>query len=353
MSLILLADYPSPDGRARSKALRELGHEVVFFNTQAPTVGVPIAEPARMAAREFLPFYHQLSQFLNARVTSERLFAECKRIRPDILLVIKGANLRASVLGRIKRRLKPLVINWFGDSLLTPGIAKFVERNSDVYDFFFVIDDMQVLEYVKVRARHVATLPFACDPAFHCPPSMGQGERGLYGSPVAFVGTVIPSRERVLEAVREFGLKMWGPPRNPWGTWNPRTSGLSTCWQGRSAYGEEAVKIYAASDVVLDIHFSFGGPLPICNVTARLFEVPASGGFLLTNACDQLRQLYSVGTEMVCYRSLEELRRLLAHYLARPEERQAIAMRAQARARSEHTFERRLEKMLDVIARKA
>jgi glycosyltransferase involved in cell wall biosynthesis len=353
MARILLADYPNPDGRARLKALKALGHEVVFFNTQAPTLGAPVAEPARRAARRLIPFSGHLAEFLNRQLTSARLLAAAEEVRPDILLVIKGANVRASVLGRIRQHLKPLLINWYGDSLLTPGAREFVERDSGVYDFFFIIDEKRALERVKVRSRHVATLPFACDPEFHRPPRLTAEERALYGSPVAFVGTVVPSRENVLRAVREYGLKIWGPPQNPWGTWDPKRSPLGSNWQGRPAWGEEAVKIYGASDINLDIHFLFGEPVPICNVTARVFEVPACGGFLLTNASEQLAELYSVETEMVCYRSLEELGRLIAHYLTHPEERREIAARAQKRARQEHTFQQRLERMLELIEREA
>lgn len=353
MARVLLCDYPNPDGRARLKALEELGHEVVFLNSQAPTLPAQSVRPIKAAARALLPFSRRLSEFAHSFVTSARLLAECERIRPDILLVIKGVNLRAAVLRQIKARVKPLLVNWFGDSLLTPGIGAFVERNSGVYDFFFVIDDKRALERVGVQAAHVATLPFACDPELHRPPALTAEERARYGSPVTFVGTVIPSREKVLETLREFGLQIWGPPRNAWGTWDPKRSPLGRHWQGRSAYGEEAVKIYAASDITLDVHFLFGGTLPICNVTPRVFEVPACGGFLLTNACDQLGQLYSVGTEMVCYRSLEELRHLTAYYLAHPEERRQIAARARKRARQEHTFTRRLEEMLELLKRKA
>jgi len=236
MARILLADYPNPDGRARFRALKELGHDVVVFNTQAPTLGMPVPARARSAAQAVLSGFDRLSALLNSRVVSGRLFAQCEKFRPDILLAIKGVNLRASVLERIRRRVKPLLVNWYGDSLLTPGAREFVERDSGVYDFFFVIDDKPALERVKVRAGHVATLPFACDPEFHRPPALTAEERARYGSPVAFVGTVVPSRERVLHAVREFGLKIWGPPRNPWGTWDPSSSkGPGGKWTRRAA----------------------------------------------------------------------------------------------------------------------
>ncbi len=353
MARVLLCDYPNPDGQARLRALTELGHQVLFFNSQAPTLDALAAEPLKAAARTLIPFSGKLSAFLNTRVTSSRLLAECEKFRPDIVLIIKGANLRTATLRRIKRRLGSILINWFGDSILTPGIRPLVERDSGVYDFFFTIDDKEALDLVRVRAAHVSTLPFACDPEFHRPAALTDDERSRYGSPVAFVGTVIPSREPALAAVEEFGLKIWGPSQNPLGTRDLAGSPLASRWQGRSAYGEEAVKIYSAADLILDIHFAFGGPPPITNVTARVFEVPACGGFLLTNTCDQLERLYAVGTEMICYRSLEELRRLVTYYLAHPAERRAIAACAQARARSEHTFKRRLEKMFDLVARKA
>jgi len=353
MARVLLCDYPNPDSHARFRALRELGHEVVFFNSQAPTLEGELARPLKAAAKNLLPFSRNISALVNTRVTSSRLLAECENVRPDVLLIIKGANLRPATLRRIKRRVKPLLINWFGDSLLTPGTWRLVERSSAVYDFFFIIDDTRALDLVRVRAPHVFTLPFGCDPEFHRPSSLTDEERSLYGSRVAFVGTVIPSRERALETVREFGLKIWGPSRDSWGTWDPATSPVGAHWQGRPAYGEEAVKIYAASDITLDIHFLLGESLPICNVTARVFEVPACGGFLLTNACDQIEQFYSIGTEMICYRSLEELCRLVAHYLAHPDERREITARGQRRARQQHTFKRRLEEMFEILERRA
>jgi len=350
---VLLCDYPNPDGQARLQALRRLGHDVVFFNHQASTLGGPVARPARTLARSLGPLSRPLRALGGRWVTSRRLLLECERTRPDIVLVVKGTELRAGVLRAIKRRVNPLLVNWFGDSLLTPGIRAFVERDSAVYDFFFVIDDERALARVAVRAAHVATLPFACDPEFHRPVSLTAEERAVFGSPVAFVGTVIPSRENVLAAVAEFGLKIWGPPRSPWAIWATDGSPLTPHWQGRAAYGLDAVKVYNASDIVLDIHFAFGQALPICNVTARVFEVPACGGFLLTNAAEPLERLYAIGREMVTYRSVDELRRLIAHYLAHPDERRRLALAAHERARSEHTFEERLREMFGHLERKA
>jgi spore maturation protein CgeB len=52
---------------------------------------------------------------------------------------------------------------------------------------------------------------------------------------------------------------------------------------------------------------------------------------------------------MVVYRDLPELRRLLDHYLARPDEARAIGDNARRRALAEHTLRHRVEEMLAVI----
>jgi hypothetical protein len=51
--------------------------------------------------------------------------------------------------------------------------------------------------------------------------------------------------------------------------------------------------------------------------------------------------------EVVTFSSTAEMRALSQHYLARPSERQAIAARAESRARRDHTYDRRVGVILD------
>ncbi len=112
---------------------------------------------------------------------------------------------------------------------------------------------------------------------------------------------------------------------------------------------EEAVKIYNASRIVVDIHGLYGPGTPVFNVTPRVFEVPASGGFLLTNNIPQAAGFYEIGREMIVYDSTEELKRLIRYYLEHPEERAAIADKGYQRARKEHTYTHRLRQLLDTV----
>jgi spore maturation protein CgeB len=64
---------------------------------------------------------------------------------------------------------------------------------------------------------------------------------------------------------------------------------------------------------------------------------------------EDLATLFKPGEEILVYRDLGELRRLLDHYLARPDEARAIGENARRRALAEHTLRHRVEEMLAVI----
>ena len=80
-------------------------------------------------------------------------------------------------------------------------------------------------------------------------------------------------------------------------------------------------------------------------VNQRVFDVPASGGFLLTDYKEQLEDLMHVGTEVVCYRDKEEIPELIRFYLGQDDLREKIAQRARKRVLAEHTYVHRLEEL--------
>lgn len=78
-------------------------------------------------------------------------------------------------------------------------------------------------------------------------------------------------------------------------------------------------------------------------VNQRVFDCPAAGGFLITDAQGDLFEHFDPdGGEVAAYRSLDELRDLAAYYLAHPEEARAVAARARRRVLAEHTLAHRL-----------
>jgi spore maturation protein CgeB len=80
-------------------------------------------------------------------------------------------------------------------------------------------------------------------------------------------------------------------------------------------------------------------------VNQRVFDAPACGGFLLTDAREQLDALFTPGEETAVYRAVEEIPDLLRHYLAHPGERRRITEAARARILARHTYVHRLDEL--------
>ena len=81
-------------------------------------------------------------------------------------------------------------------------------------------------------------------------------------------------------------------------------------------------------------------------VNQRVFDVPAAGGFVLTDWREQMEQLFEPD-EIVCYHEPDEAPDLARHYLAHPEERHRITLAARKRVLSCHTWQHRLQTMLE------
>ena len=80
-------------------------------------------------------------------------------------------------------------------------------------------------------------------------------------------------------------------------------------------------------------------------VNQRVFDVPAAGGFVLTDAREQLAALFTPGREAAVYAEPGEIEALARHYLAHPAERERVSRAARERIAAEHTYEHRLAKL--------
>ncbi|EGB16669.1 CgeB family protein [Pseudodesulfovibrio mercurii] len=84
-------------------------------------------------------------------------------------------------------------------------------------------------------------------------------------------------------------------------------------------------------------------------VNQRVFDVPACGGFLLTDHREQMEDLFDLDREAAVYRSVEEIPDLAQRFAADPAARTAVVRAAARRILAEHTYEHRLQRLLDVV----
>jgi spore maturation protein CgeB len=81
-------------------------------------------------------------------------------------------------------------------------------------------------------------------------------------------------------------------------------------------------------------------------VNQRVFDVPACGGFLLTDEQESLEELFEIGREVVTFRHPEEIPELARFYLGHPADRDAVARRGRQRVLAEHTYRHRLSDLV-------
>jgi len=77
-------------------------------------------------------------------------------------------------------------------------------------------------------------------------------------------------------------------------------------------------------------------------VNQRVFDCPAAGGFLITDAQQDIEDLFDPEHEAVTYHSFDELEDKALFYLRHPDQRIPIIQRAQRRVLAHHTHAHRL-----------
>jgi spore maturation protein CgeB len=84
-------------------------------------------------------------------------------------------------------------------------------------------------------------------------------------------------------------------------------------------------------------------------VNQRVFDVPASGGFVLTDRRGQLERLFDPGSEVVVFDAPEDVCELAKRCLADASLRARVSRAARKRILAEHTYEHRLGELLRVM----
>jgi len=276
-----------------------------------------------------------------AKLMNERLVEKATAFQPDLVFVLKGVLIFPETLRRIKENTNALLFNFNPDSPFNPvNSSRYLLDSLTIYDCLFIWGRFLIPELWQVGARRVEYLPFAHDPELHYPVSVTDEEKERYGSDIVFIGTWDKEREKWLEKLLDYDLKIWG---NSWEKlkW---ASSLRQMWMRKPVIREEFAKVCCSSKIVLNF-------IRVQNGSAhnmRTFEVPACQGFLLTERTKEQTEFFEEGEEVACFGNVEELREQIERYLNDEESRERIALVARKKV-SQHTYERRAERILNVF----
>lgn len=163
---------------------------------------------------------------------------------------------------------------------------------------------------------------------------------------ISFVGSLFPglhdSRVPFLERMCERfpGMRIWSgsvdqlPPGSP----------IRDRYAGQ-AWGADMYRVVRASRLTLNRHDDMFDSANNC----RLFEATGCGTALVTDARSNLQELFDVGGEVLAYDDVDHCIELVERYLGDEQGRATIARAGQERTLREHTYERRMEELLELV----
>ena len=156
---------------------------------------------------------------------------------------------------------------------------------------------------------------------------------------VSFVGSAYGNRKRWISELEKRGIKVdcfgYGWPKGP-------------------VASEEIPKIVRESVVSLNfgdsgLQFRGGRLYRSRQIKARVFEVPAAGGCLLTESAEYLADYYRLGSEIEVFQDLDDLATKIQHLLTDEKYRDSMAQAGYQRTLVEHTYEKRFKEFLNKV----
>ncbi len=330
-----------PVGRFCVSALRELGHLTDVF--EAPDFY------GAYRALDTLSLTQDRHEYLRnsyLQVVSQAVAAKVETFEPDLVLALAQAPLSHQTLKRLQRD-KVATAMWVVEDF---RLFTYWQSYANFYDLFAVIQKDPFPEQLAALGQHNALyLPLAAQPDFHRPLELSPLDRHTFGSDLSFMGAGYPNRRMAFRELAHRDFKIWG---NDW----EDDHVLAPLVQrgGARVSSEDCVRIFNASRINLNLHSSIHADRLVSGgdfVNPRTFEIAACGGFQLVDWRTLLPELFT-GEELAVFTDMPGLSRAIEHFLAHPEEREAMARKARARVLAEHTYAARMQTLLDFAAQR-
>ena len=319
-------------------AFRKLGHNTLMVDNRS-------AWDLYQAVHGGVQTEHAASQLTEmlTNFLSEWTYARVAEFDPEICIVMAQAPVGRDFPERLAKK-GITTAYWFVENWRHMTYWREIAPH---YDAFFHIqpgDFEQALD--AVGCPHPAIVQTGCDPDVHKRVTLEDNERKTYECDLSFAGAGYYNRRRFFKGLTDYDFKIWGVD------WGERDLVRLVVDPDQRFDSSVFMKVVAGSKINFNLHSSTTqqGVDPRCDaINPRVFEIAAAGGFQFCDPCVGLDSLFDFETEVPVYHDIEECRKKLDYFLAHPEERDAIARRAQTRALQEHTYEHRAQEMLDHI----
>jgi len=243
------------------------------------------------------------------------LAAEITSVSYDLLIVIRGNHIYPATISLAKKHV-PLVVNWNSDDFFNPkNNTKYMLECFDKYDCIFSSRAHLCDEYLNKGAQSFEVLNWYYRPDMLYSPQTRINNKWLRD--IAFIGSWSKRRENLLSSLEGFDAKIWGAG------WNKAQNAFIAKMECKpQIYMKDMLDVIGTSKINLNILTKENRD----TTNIRNFEIPACGGFQLSERSDAILQLFEEGKEIACYESEDELQSKCDYFLRNDTERQKIAL---------------------------
>ncbi len=308
---------PGQTAGYRAHAIRDLGHEVIPFNTQehGPRKRLHIAAASRYPAGP-------LVAGVNAR-----LRAAIREHRPTIVWFDKPVYFTPKT-ALFARSSGAFTICFNQDNPFGPrndGCWLQVKKTIPLFDLHCLVRDADVRRYAEWKLPFVK-IQFSFEPRLHYPPPEGWSDAER-DREVSYIGSPYEDRPDFLAKLAEchqVPITVAGP------SWSKVR--LPETLQLYVREGYLAGNAYREAIWRSKINLSFVTHLNEDDVAHKAFEIAACQGFLLAVRTPGHLACFKEDEEAVFFSTVEECAQKARYYLDHPAEREAIAQRGRERA---------------------
>lgn len=291
---------------------------------------------------------HQLVRFdfmaeQKAHGTEEmnrRLLATAQEASPDLsFFVLFQDEIDPETIRGVSRAGGPTV-NWFTDDHWR--FDRFSRHFAPAFDWSITTDRDSLPKYDAIGYERVILSQWACNAYAYD----WTGHELDYD--VTFIGQSYGKRPATVERLRAegFDVRCWG-----------------FGWPEGRIEHDEMVRVFGASRINLNLSSAFSPhrlPMRVLRrmtgkgerksqIKGRTFEVPGSGGFLLTDHVAHLDDYLTPGREIGIFESTDDLVAQVGWWLEHEEERARAAEAGYRRVRAEHTYDHRFTEIFERI----
>ncbi|OIJ10390.1 hypothetical protein BKP37_17755 [Anaerobacillus alkalilacustris] len=298
--------------------------------------------------KELASLNHEVKSF-NALLGVEKLQTILQIYRPNLVLTMVGMKMRQEMITFLNKQSIPTAIWLTEDPFYIDRTLTFIDN----FDYVFTIDTAALEVYHKNGHEHCYYLPLGVNPEIYSPPLTEPQKK----YDLCLVGFPYPDRvqlinlllERTTYSILVVGAK-WDQELSH--QKNNRRLFIKNTW----LKPEVIVSYYHQSKIVLNTHRPYDlkenkNSQLIINksVNNRTFELACSGSFQLIDNKADLTDHFVEGEEIISFHNNKDFLLKVDYYLSNGKAQNEIVNNARIKALKDHTFNRRLEKLLSVI----